>query len=85
MENCCICGGGDLEDGSSEFAVLTQKGCDKINEVDSSIGAQPGRKVHTKCRLDLIRPHSYKQDGMPKAKDSSPAVRRRSTSLPFNV
>ena len=44
MENCFICGGGDLEDGSSEFAVLTQKGCDKINEVDSSIGAQPGHK-----------------------------------------
>ena len=87
MENCCICGRANLlQDGSSEFAVLTQKGCDKINEIDISIGAQPGRKVHPKCRLDLIRPNSYKQDGMPaKAKDSSPAVRRRSTSQLFNV
>ena len=54
MENCFICGE-ECEDENS-FSILTQKGCDTVNQADSSLGAEPGRKVHWKCRLDLIRP-----------------------------
>ena len=52
-ENCCICGG-VFEDENS-FSVLAQN-CDTINQVNSLLGAESGRKVRRKSRLDLIRP-----------------------------
>ena len=80
MENCCICGGVFEDDNS--FSVLTQKECDTINQVNGSLSAEPGRKVHRKCRLDLIRPKrlSFTPDG----EVSKDTVRRRSTELKFN-
>ena len=80
MENCCICGG-VFEDENS-FSVLTQKGCDTINQLNSSLGAEPAGKVHRKCRLDLIRPK--KSSSTPDDEVSKDTVRCRSTELKFN-
>ena len=80
MESCCICGG--IFEDENSFSILTQKGCDTINQVNSSLGAEPGRKVHRKSRLDLIRPK--KPSFTPDYGVSKDTVKRHSTKLKFN-
>lgn len=85
METCCICGK-DFEDGNPS-SVLTQQGCDNINPgVTSSqgdtINAQPGNKVHQKCRLDLVR--SRKSNSKQSTVTSMATVSRRSMTPKFD-
>ena len=59
METCCI----SLEaiHNGEKAAVLTKKGGDSIN-AKRLIAVEPGETVHQKCRKDLCRPMTHKEE-----------------------
>ena len=81
MESCCICRGDFTDENPS--SLLTQKGCDTINRVDSLINAQPGRRIHRKCRVELVR-QPKQLNSRPDDEAPRDVVRRRSTQFKFN-
>ena len=81
MENCCICGKKfEVGDFSS---VLRQKGVDSIKNLNTSINAQVGDRVHKGCRHDLIR-KPYTKAASSQGLSSEISVSRRSQTPKYN-
>ena len=79
--SCCICGE-EVRKDESLFSKLTEKGCLKINQIDPTINAKAGLKVHKKCRLDLLRPRG--KMSVTTCEEKSSSTRRRSTDAYYN-
>jgi len=83
MEECCFCEE-PLNDGQPT-AVLTQKGCDSINDRsetldNSKIHTAVGQSVHQNCRRNFCRPRKRNSKG---SKEENTSISRRSTTSRF--
>ena len=67
----------------ANFSKLTEKGCPKVNQINTVVNAKPGLKVHKKCRLDLLRPRGKSSDT--KCEENVRSVKRRSIQLSFSL